>query len=127
MSTLFPVDIVLHKVSQVLEIAFDNGERFELPAEYLRTHSPSAEVQGHGSGQQVLVYGRKYIKIMAVEPVGNYALQLRFDDGHASGIYSWQLLAELGRNHERNWQAYLGALEQTGRSREPGVRRKQDG
>lgn len=124
---LSPVNIVLHKVSQMLEIAFDNGESFQLSAEYLRTHSPSAEVQGHGPDQRVLVHGRKYIKIMAVEPVGNYALLLRFDDGHATGIYSWDVLAELGRNHERNWQAYLAALEQAGRSREPGLRRKSGG
>ncbi len=124
MGTLVPLNIVLHRRSQVLEIAFDSGESFHLPAEYLRTHSPSAEVQGHGPDQRVLVYGRKYIKIMAVEPVGNYALLLRFDDGHASGIFSWQVLAELGRNHERNWQAYLAALEQAGLSREPGARRK---
>ena len=124
MATLLPTAIVLHKVSQILEIAFDSGETFHLSAEYLRTHSPSAEVQGHGPDQRVLVHGRKYIKIMAVEPVGNYALLLRFDDGHATGIYSWDVLAELGRNHERNWQAYLAALEQAGRSREPGLRRK---
>ena len=124
MTTPGPTAITLHRASQVLEIAFEGGESFRLPAEYLRTHSPSAEVQGHGPGQRVLVYGRRYIKIMAIEPVGNYAVLLRFDDGHASGIFSWDVLHELGRAQERNWQAYLEALEAAGLSREPGVKPK---
>ncbi|MCK9539603.1 gamma-butyrobetaine hydroxylase-like domain-containing protein [Dokdonella sp.] len=122
MAAPVPTQITLHKVSQVLEVAFDDGATFRLPAEYLRTHSPSAEVQGHGPGQRTLVYGRKYIKIMAIEPVGNYAVLLRFDDGHASGIFSWDVLHELGREQDKNWQAYLAALEAAGLSREPGAR-----
>jgi len=114
--------ITLHRASQVLEVAFDDGTSYRLSAEYLRTHSPSAEVQGHGPGQRVLVYGRRYIRIMAVEPVGNYAVLLRFDDGHASGIFSWSVLHELSRDHDRNWQAYLAALDEAGLSREPGVK-----
>ena len=124
MSNPVPTSITSHRASHALEVAFDNGEVFRLPAEYLRTHSPSAEVQGHGPGQRVLVPGRRHIRIMAVEPVGNYAVLLRFDDGHASGIFSWDLLYELGRNQERNWEAYLDALEAAGLSREPGVRAK---
>lgn len=119
--------ITLHRVSQVLEVAFDDGATFRLPAEYLRTHSPSAEVQGHGPGQRVLVHGRKYIKVMAIEPVGNYAVLLRFDDGHASGIFSWDVLHELGREQEQNWQAYLAALDAAGLSREPGVKPRAPG
>lgn len=116
--------IILHRASCVLEVSFASGECFRLPAEYLRTHSPSAEVQGHGPDQRTLVWGRKYIRILAVEPVGNYAVLLRFDDGHASGIFSWQVLHELGRNQERNWKAYLDALDKAGRSREPAGMRK---
>lgn len=124
MSGPFPTAITLHKASQVLELKFDDGAHFRLSAEYLRTHSPSAEVQGHGPGQRMLVYGRKYIKIMAIEPVGNYALTLRFDDGHASGIFSWEVLHELGTHQAQNWQAYLEALDKAGLSREPGVKPK---
>lgn len=122
--TPHPTRIVLHRASCVLEVAFDSGEVFRLPAEYLRTHSPSAEVQGHGPGQRVLVYGRKYIKIMGIDPVGNYAVTLRFDDGHASGIFSWEVLHDLGRKQEHNWQVYLDALDAAGLSREPGVKPK---
>ncbi len=119
-----PTNITLHRASHVLEVEFDNGETFRLPAEYLRTHSPSAEVQGHSPSQRVLVYGRRYIKIMAVEPVGNYAVLLRFDDGHSSGIFSWDVLYDLGQHQDKNWQSYLDALETAGLSREPGVRAK---
>lgn len=124
MSSPVATEIILHRASQMLEVAFDDGGRFHLPAEYLRTHSPSAEVQGHGPGQRTLVWGRRYIKILAVEPVGNYAVLLRFDDGHASGIFSWQVLHELGRNQDANWQSYLAAMEKAGLSREPGGKRK---
>ncbi len=109
-----PTDITLHRASHALEVAFDNGERFTLPCEYLRVHSPSAEVQGHGHGQQVLVPGKRDVNIDAIEPVGNYGVLLRFSDGHATGIFSWSTLYELGRDHERNWQAYLDALEANG-------------
>ena len=106
-----PTNIILHRASHVLEVAFDSGETFRLPAEYLRVHSPSAEVQGHGPGQRVLVTGKRDVNIDAVEPVGNYAVLLRFSDGHATGLFSWSVLHELGRHHERNWQAYLAAVE----------------
>jgi DUF971 family protein len=113
-----PVEITLHRASHVLEVAFDDGARFRLPFEYLRTHSPSAEVQGHGHGQQVLVAGKRNVDVTAIEPVGNYAVLLRFDDGHDSGIYSWPLLYALGTHHDANWQRYLDALAAAGLARE---------
>lgn len=119
MSSPRPVDIVLHRASHALEVAFDNGERFRLPCEYLRVESPSAEVQGHGPGQRVLVPGKKNVNIAAIEPIGNYAVQLRFDDGHDTGLYSWTLLLELGHEYETRWAAYLQAMEERGLSREP--------
>ena len=112
-----PTRIVLHRASHALEVEFDGGEVFRLPAEYLRVHSPSAEVQGHGPGQKVLVAGKRDVNIDAVEPVGNYAVLLRFSDGHASGLFSWGVLHELGRDHSRNWQAYIDALATSGLSR----------
>ncbi len=112
-----PVSIVLHRASHVLEVAFDTGEAFRLPAEYLRVNSPSAEVQGHGPGQKVLVAGKADVNIDAVDPVGHYAVLLRFSDGHASGIFSWDTLYALGRDHARNWQAYLDALAVAGLAR----------
>lgn len=119
MSTPRPTDITLHKKSRTLEVAFDSGEHFTLPAEYLRVYSPSAEVQGHGPGQQVLVAGKREVGIMEIEPVGNYAVLLRFTDGHATGIYSWETLHDLGTSHEKNWQSYVAALGQNGLSRDP--------
>jgi DUF971 family protein len=119
MTTPKPSDIILHKRSRTLEVAFDSGERFTLPCEYLRVHSPSAEVQGHGPGQAVLVAGKREVNIDAIEPVGNYAVLLRFSDGHASGIYSWQTLHDLGVNREKNWRSYLDALEKNDLSRDP--------
>ncbi len=113
-----PTAITLHRASHVLEVAFDTGETFRLPCEYLRTHSPSAEVQGHGPGQRVLVTGKRDVNIVAIEPVGNYAVLLRFDDGHASGIFSWSVLHELGSHYETNWRDYLAALAAAGASRE---------
>jgi len=113
-----PTDIILHRASHSLEVAFDTGERFNLPCEYLRVHSPSAEVQGHGPGQQVLVAGKRDVNIDAIEPVGNYGVLLRFSDGHATGIYSWSTLYDLGVNEERNWKAYLEALEKNGLKRD---------
>ena len=112
-----PLGITLHRVSRVLEVAFDDGAHFELPAEYLRVNSPSAEVQGHGPGQKVLVAGKREVAIDAVEPVGHYAVLLRFSDSHASGIYGWDTLYALGRDHVRNWQEYLDALAAAGKSR----------
>ncbi|MGA8278316.1 MAG: DUF971 domain-containing protein [Rhodanobacteraceae bacterium] len=114
-----PTQITLHRASHVLEVGFDSGETFRLPAEYLRVNSPSAEVQGHGPGQQVLVPGKAHVNIDAVEAVGNYAVLLRFDDGHATGIYAWDTLYQLGRDQTRNWQAYLDALDASGLSRRP--------
>jgi DUF971 family protein len=113
-----PTRITLHRASHALEVAFDDGATFRMPAEYLRVHSPSAEVQGHGRGQSVLVPGKATVNIDAVEPVGNYAVLLRFDDGHASGLFSWETLYTLGRDQARNWQAYLDALAAQGRSRQ---------
>jgi DUF971 family protein len=112
-----PNTITLHRASHVLEVGFDSGETFRLPAEYLRVHSPSAEVQGHGPGQKTLVAGKANVNIDAVEPIGNYAVLLRFDDGHASGIFSWDVLYALGRDHACNWQAYLDALDGAGLAR----------
>ncbi|MBO9664476.1 DUF971 domain-containing protein [Dokdonella sp.] len=117
MNSPIPTTLTLHRASHALEVAFDSGETFRLPAEYLRVNSPSAEVQGHGPGQKVLVAGKARVNITAVEPVGNYAVLLRFDDGHASGIYSWDVLYALGRDQARNWQEYLDALAAGGLAR----------
>ena len=117
MSTPRATEIVLHKASHALEVAFDDGARFKLPCEYLRVESPSAEVQGHGPGQKVLVPGKRDVNIAAIVPIGNYAVQLRFDDGHDSGIYSWSYLHELGLEQEARWSAYLAELEGRGLSR----------
>jgi len=114
-----PTEITLHKQSRVLDIAFDDGSRFELPCEYLRVYSPSAEVRGHGPGQEVLQTGKKEVGIEAIEPVGVYALKLVFSDGHDTGIYSWEYLHELGAKRESNWRTYLARLAQAGKSREP--------
>jgi DUF971 family protein len=119
MSQPKPTDIVLHRASHVLEVAFDDGSRHRLPCEYLRVESPSAEVQGHGPGQRVLVAGKKHVNISAIEPVGNYAVLLHFDDGHASGIFSWGTLRELGEEYDVRWPAYLAELEARGLGREP--------
>lgn len=119
MSTPRPTDITLHRASHVLEVAFDSGERFALPFEYLRVESPSAEVQGHGPGQKVLVAGKRDVGIDAIEPIGHYAVLLRFSDGHASGIFSWETLYTLGREHEPRWSDYLAAIEAAGVSRAP--------
>ena len=118
MSNPRPTGLTLHKASHVLEVAFDSGEVFHLPAEYLRVHSPSAEVQGHGPGQQVLVAGKRDVNIAAIEPIGHYAVLLRFDDGHETGIYSWQTLYELGRQQAENWRKYLDELAAAGQARE---------
>jgi DUF971 family protein len=117
MSNPRPTAIVLHKASHVLEVEFDTGEVFRLPAEYLRVNSPSAEVQGHGPGQKVLVSGKRHVNIAAIEPIGHYAVLLRFDDGHDTGIFSWVTLHELGRAQDAEWPKYLAALEAAGLSR----------
>jgi DUF971 family protein len=113
-----PTAITLHKRSRRLEVAFDDGSRFQLPAEYLRVYSPSAEVRGHGPGQEVLQTGKENVAITAVEPVGQYAVCLKFDDGHDTGLYDWRLLYALGRNYEENWGDYLRRLEAAGIARD---------
>jgi len=114
-----PTDITLHRASRVLEVAFDSGETFRLPCEYLRVHSPSAEVQGHGPSQRVLQYGKQNVGIAEIAPVGQYGVLLRFDDGHDTGIYSWSVLYELGKHQAAKWQAYLDELAAAGKSRAP--------
>ena len=109
-----PVEIRLRTQSRVLVVSFADGASFELPAEYLRVHSPSAEVQGHGVEAGVLVTGKERVGITAVEPIGHYAVRLLFDDGHNTGLYTWKYLLELGLNHEARWRAYLQKLEQAG-------------
>jgi DUF971 family protein len=109
--------ITLHKASHVLEVGFDSGETFKLSCEYLRTHSPSAEVQGHSPSQRVLQQGKRNVNIDAIEPIGHYGVLLKFDDGHSTGIFSWNVLYDLGRNQEKNWQDYLAALAGAGLSR----------
>ena len=112
-------EIRLNKAERVLHVAFDDGSRFALPAEYLRVESPSAEVQGHGPDQKRIIPEKREVGIIRVEPVGNYAVRLTFDDLHDTGIYSWDYLHELGRDQNRRWAAYLAALEVRGLSRDP--------
>jgi len=112
-----PVRIVVHQASRVLEIEYADGRGFRLPFEFLRVYSPSAEVRGHGPGQEVLQVGKAEVGIDSVEAVGNYAIQPRFSDGHATGIYSWDYLYRLGENHDAMWQDYLDRLEKAGESR----------
>jgi DUF971 family protein len=117
-ATPAPVAITLHQKSRVLEIEYADGQRFRLPCEFLRVYSPSAEVRGHGPGQEVLQAGKKDVEIARVEPVGNYAVQLVFSDGHDTGIYSFDLLYEYGSNQDRMWTDYVQRLAQAGASRE---------
>ena len=118
-----PTEIRLKRAERLLEVAFDDGSRFALPAEYLRVESPSAEVQGHGPGQKVLVSGRREVGILRVEPVGHYAVRLVFDDLHDSGIYSWAYLHELGQEQAARWSAYEAELAAKGQTRDPPKRR----
>ena len=118
-SSPWPVEIRLKREEKLLEVDFDDGQRFRLPAELLRVESPSAEVQGHGPGQKTLVAGRRHVGILALEPVGNYAVRIKFDDLHDTGIYSWAYLHELGVRQETLWRAYLDGLAAQGLSREP--------
>ena len=113
-----PTELSLHQKSRTLEVSFDDGSRFNLPCEYLRVYSPSAEVRGHGPGQEVLQVGKENVNITKVEPVGNYAVCLHFDDEHNTGIYSWETLYELGAHYEEYWADYLTALEQAGHKRQ---------
>ena len=117
-STPRPTGITLHRASHVLEVEFDSGETFRLPCEYLRVNSPSAEVQGHAPSQRVLQQGKRNVNIVEIVPVGHYGVLLKFDDGHDTGIYSWDVLHDLGTNHEANWREYLAALAQAGLSRD---------
>ncbi len=113
-----PTEIKLHQQSRRFEVAFDDGQRFEFTFEFLRVQSPSAEVRGHGPGQETLQVGKRDITIDHVEPVGNYAIQPTFSDGHSTGIYSWDYLYELGRNQEALWADYLKRLAAAGGSRD---------
>ncbi len=118
-STHWPVEIRLKKEEKSLEVDFDDGVTFDYPAEFLRVESPSAEVQGHGPSQKKTVPGCRYVGISEIEQVGNYAIRIRFDDQHDTGLYTWQYLYELGTNRERIWQSYLDALAAKGLDRDP--------
>ena len=118
----WPTEIRLSKDRKTLTVAFDSGDRFELSAEYLRVKSPSAEVQGHSPEERKTVPGKREVMILQVQPVGNYAVRLSFDDMHSTGIYAWDYFAELGRNHARLWQDYLDELAAKGLSRDPARR-----
>jgi len=117
MSSPKPTEINFHKVSRILELAFNDGARFQLPAEYLRVYSPSAEVQGHGPGQEILQIGKEDVNITHLEPVGHYAISLAFDDNHDTGIYSWDYLYQLGSHYDKKWQIYLERLKEAGYTR----------
>lgn len=116
-TTIRPTEIKLHQKSRILEISFEDGAQFRFPCEYLRVYSPSAEVRGHGPGQEVLQVGKESVNISAIEPVGTYAIALHFDDGHNTGIYSWEYLHDLGKNQEANWKRYLDRIEAAGHKR----------
>src|SRR5881275_1320738 len=113
-----PTEIKLHQKSRVLEVSFSDGNRFELSYEFLRVFSPSAEVRGHGPGQEVLQFGKREVNVSAIDPVGVYAVKLVFTDGHDTGIYSWDYLYDLGEKQASNWKSYLARLEQAGKSRD---------
>ena len=117
--TPHPTEIKLHQKSKILDITFSDGKKFQFSCEFLRVHSPSAEVSGHGPGQEVMQTGKKMINIRKIEPVGNYAIQLHFTDGHNTGLYSWDLLYNYGLNQDKIWLRYLQRMEEAGASREP--------
>lgn len=117
-SSVWPVEIRARRAERRLEIDFEDGTSYSLPAELLRVESPSAEIQGHTPSQKVTIGGKRLVTIREVQPVGNYAVRLVFDDGHDTGIYSWSYLSKLGREQETIWQAYLDALERQGLSRD---------
>lgn len=114
-----PTDIRLKQHSRILELSFDDGSEYRLPCEYLRVYSPSAEVKGHGPGQEVLQVGKERVNIESIEPVGSYAVTLKFDDGHDTGIYSWKYLHQLAINRDAYWRDYLRRLEEAGHARMP--------
>ena len=113
-----PTEITLHQQSKMLEIAFDDGARYKLPFEFLRVYSPSAEVRGHGPGQETLQVGKRNVLLTEVEPAGSYAIKLIFDDGHDSGLYTWEYLHELGKYQDAMWHDYLTKMEAAGASRD---------
>jgi DUF971 family protein len=115
----WPVELRLKRAEKRLDIQFDDGKQFSLPAEYLRVESPSAEVQGHGPGEKIIVAERAHVGIIDLEPVGNYAVRIKFDDLHDTGIYSWDYFYQLGVEYDKRWQAYLAALAAKGLSRQP--------
>lgn len=117
MNEPWPVELRLGDAGGLLRVVFDTGDTLELAAEYLRVESPSAEVKGHGPGQEQLVWGKRKVKIKALEPIGTYAVRIVFDDGHSTGLFTWPYLLKLGRERDDIWQAYLGKLEQAGLSR----------
>ena len=118
MSTVpVPTRLRLRRRSRLLELSYGDGRDFELPCEYLRVYSPSAEVRGHGPGQEILLVGKERVGIAAVEPVGRYAIRLRFDDGHDSGLYTWEYLHELATERDEKWQDYLDRLAEAGYQR----------
>lgn len=118
-NTAKPTDIKLHQKSRIVEVTFDDDCHFELPCEFLRVYSPSAEVRGHGPGQEVLQVGKETVNIDGIEPVGTYAVVFKFDDGHDTGIYSWDTLYDLGKNKTRYWREYIRRLADAGHSRKP--------
>jgi DUF971 family protein len=122
MNSSWPTELRLRKDRKALTVAFDSGETFELAAEYLRVRSPSAEVQGHSPSERRTVSGKQDVEILEVHPVGNYAVRLAFDDMHATGIFSWEYLFELGQNREKYWREYLDELAEKGLSRAPSVK-----
>ena len=116
-----PTKIHYHKQSRELEVGFADGANYRLNAEYLRVHSPSAEVRGHGMQIPILQYGKRQVSILNIEPAGNYALKITFDDGHDSGLYTWDYLYNIGKNHDELWQMYLDRLAKDGKSRDTSV------
>jgi DUF971 family protein len=118
-SEAWPTELRLRKDRKILLISFDDGASYELPAEFLRVRSPSAEVQGHSPSERRVVAGKRDVQILELHPIGNYAVRLVFDDLHSTGIFTWDYLSELGRNHETYWRQYLGELEEKGLSRVP--------
>jgi DUF971 family protein len=120
-STAAPSGIRLHRKARLLEVSWADGTRFELPCEYLRVYSPSAELRGHGLLEPMLIGGKREVNISRVEPVGRYAVRLVFDDGHSTGLYTWEVLHELGTRHAEHWARYLQRLEEIGMSRDRDV------
>lgn len=113
-----PTEITLHQQSKVLEITYEDGANYRLPFEFLRVHSPSAEVRGHGKGNEKLQSGKRHVNLLSVHPVGSYALKLSFDDGHNTGLYTWEFLYDLGKLQDTLWQEYLNKLQIAGKSRD---------